>query len=73
MLHTLAPIVRQRRRTADGHRLSRATRQGAFEGLSAQGIIVPTRALQAVSRTAEEATSPVEIEADAYMTADPPP
>lgn len=46
----------------DGHRLSRATRQGAFEGLSAQGIIVPTRALQAVSRTAEEATSPVEIE-----------
>lgn len=46
----------------DGHRLSRATRQGTFEGLSAQGIIVPTRALQAVSRTAEEATSPVEIE-----------
>lgn len=46
----------------DGHRLSRATHQGAFEGLSAQGIIVPTRALQAVSRTAEEATSPVEIE-----------
>jgi DNA polymerase-3 subunit beta len=46
----------------DGHRLSRATRQGAFEGLSAQGIIVPTRALQSVSRTAEEATSPVEIE-----------
>jgi DNA polymerase-3 subunit beta len=46
----------------DGHRLSRATRQGAFEGLTAQGIIVPTRALQAVGRTAEEATSPVEIE-----------
>jgi len=46
----------------DGHRLSRATRQGAFEGLAAPGIIVPTRALQAVSRTAEEATSPVEIE-----------
>ena len=46
----------------DGHRLSRATRQGAFEGLGGQGIIVPTRALQAVSRTAEEATSPVEIE-----------
>ncbi|HPS80165.1 MAG TPA: DNA polymerase III subunit beta, partial [Thermoanaerobaculaceae bacterium] len=46
----------------DGHRLSRATRQGSFEGLSAQGIIIPTRALQAVSRTAEEATSPVEIE-----------
>jgi DNA polymerase III subunit beta len=46
----------------DGHRLSRATRQGSFEGLTAQGIIIPTRALQAVSRTAEEATSPVEIE-----------
>jgi DNA polymerase III subunit beta len=46
----------------DGHRLSRATRQGSFEGLSAQGIIIPTRALQAVGRTAEEATSPVEIE-----------
>jgi DNA polymerase-3 subunit beta len=46
----------------DGHRLSRATRLGTFEGLGAAGIIVPTRALQAVSRTAEEATSPVEIE-----------
>ncbi len=46
----------------DGHRLSRAMRAGAFEGLAAPGIIVPTRALQAVSRTAEEATSPVEIE-----------
>src|SRR5512143_1728781 len=46
----------------DGHRLARATRKGAFAGLAAPGIIVPTRALQAVSRTAEEATSPVEIE-----------
>ena len=46
----------------DGHRLSRASRTGAYAGLTAQGIIVPTRALQTVSRTAEEATSPVEIE-----------
>jgi DNA polymerase III subunit beta len=46
----------------DGHRLSRASCKGAYQGLSAQGIIVPTRALQAVGRTAEEATSPVEIE-----------
>jgi len=46
----------------DGHRLARASRQGAYDGLSAPGIIVPTRALQAVSRTADEATSPVEIE-----------
>ena len=46
----------------DGHRLSRATRKGAFGGLGKDGVIVPTRALQAVNRTAEEATSPVEIE-----------
>ena len=46
----------------DGHRLSRASRKGAFAGLAAPGIIVPSRALQTVSRTAEEATSPVEIE-----------
>ena len=46
----------------DGHRLSRATRRGAFGGLGKDGVIVPTRALQAVNRTAEEATSPVEIE-----------
>ncbi len=46
----------------DGHRLARAMRKGAFAGLAAPGIIVPTRALTAVSRTAEEATSPVEIE-----------
>jgi DNA polymerase-3 subunit beta len=46
----------------DGHRLSRASRKGSYAGLTAQGIIVPTRALQTVSRTAEEATSPVEIE-----------
>jgi DNA polymerase-3 subunit beta len=46
----------------DGHRLSRANRKGAFGSLGKDGVIVPTRALQAVSRTAEEATSPVEIE-----------
>lgn len=46
----------------DGHRLSRAVRKGAFGSLGKDGIIVPSRALQAVSRTAEEATSPVEIE-----------
>jgi DNA polymerase-3 subunit beta len=46
----------------DGHRLARATRKGAFAGLGKDGMIVPTRALQTVSRTAEEATSPVEIE-----------
>lgn len=46
----------------DGHRLARATRKGAFGGLGKDGVIVPTRALQAVNRTAEEATSAVEIE-----------
>jgi len=46
----------------DGHRLARASRKGAFPGLSKDGIIVPNRALVAVSRTAEEATGPVEIE-----------
>jgi len=46
----------------DGHRLARATRKGAFGNLGKDGVIVPTRALSVVSRTAEEATSPVEIE-----------
>ncbi len=46
----------------DGHRLSKATRKGGFAGLSKEGVIVPGRALQAVSRVAEEATSPVEFE-----------
>jgi DNA polymerase III subunit beta len=46
----------------DGHRLSRATRKGDFGGLGKEGLIVPTRALQAVSRTADEATSPLQIE-----------
>ena len=46
----------------DGHRLARARRKGGFGGLGKEGLIVPTRALQAVSRTAEEATSPIQIE-----------
>mgnify|MGYP001582843590 CR=1 FL=1 len=46
----------------DGHRLARSARRGAFGSLGAQGVIMPSRALQAVSRTAEAATSPVEIE-----------
>ncbi|MBI1798771.1 MAG: DNA polymerase III subunit beta [Candidatus Eisenbacteria bacterium] len=48
--------------STDGHRLGKAVRKGAFGGLSKEGVIVPSRALQAVSRTAEEATSPVDIE-----------
>jgi DNA polymerase-3 subunit beta len=48
--------------STDGHRLARASRQGSYSGLAAPGIIVPTRALLVVSRTAEEATSPVEID-----------
>ena len=46
----------------DGHRLAWATRKGAFSPLDGKGLIVPGRALGALSRTAEEATSPVEIE-----------
>ena len=46
----------------DGHRLARASRKGAFGGLGKDGMIVPSRALAAVSRAAEEATSPVSIE-----------
>jgi DNA polymerase-3 subunit beta len=46
----------------DGHRLAKATRKGAFVAFSKDGVIVPNRALQAVSRTAEEATSPIDIE-----------
>lgn len=48
--------------STDGHRLARATRKGAYTALGPQGVIVPGRALSAVSRTADEATSPVEIE-----------
>ena len=51
--------------STDGHRLAKATRKGTFASLGEQGVIVPGRALQAVSRTAEEATSPVEIEISA--------
>jgi DNA polymerase-3 subunit beta len=48
--------------STDGHRLARAGRKGPFSALGREGIIVPARALQAISRTAEEATSPVTIE-----------
>jgi DNA polymerase-3 subunit beta len=48
--------------STDGHRLARASRKGSFTGLSKDGVIIPSRALNAVSRTAEEATSPVRIE-----------
>jgi len=48
--------------STDGHRLAKASREGTFTGLGKDGVIVPSRALQAVSRTADEATSPVSIE-----------
>lgn len=48
--------------STDGHRLAKATRKGSFAGLSKDGVILPSRALQVVNRTAEESTSPVEIE-----------
>jgi DNA polymerase-3 subunit beta len=46
----------------DGHRLAKATRKGSFTGLGKDGVIIPSRALAAVNRSAEEATSPVQIE-----------
>jgi DNA polymerase-3 subunit beta len=46
----------------DGHRLSRAARKGSFAGFKTDGLIIPNRALQAVSRAAEDATSPVQVE-----------
>jgi len=46
----------------DGHRLAKTTRKGSFVALAQEGVIVPTRALTAVSRTAQDATSPVEIQ-----------
>jgi DNA polymerase-3 subunit beta len=46
----------------DGHRLARSIRKGSFSDLGKDGVIIPSRALQAVSRCAEEATSPVKIE-----------
>jgi len=45
----------------DGHRLARATRKGAFNGLTRDGVIVPSRVLNTVSKFAQEATSPVEV------------
>ena len=39
----------------DGHRLARSSRKGNYSGLGKDGVIVPSRALSAVSRTAEEA------------------
>jgi DNA polymerase-3 subunit beta len=47
--------------STDGHRLARAARKGAYT-LGKDGIIVPSRALSAISRTAEEATSPITVE-----------
>ncbi len=46
----------------DGHRLSRAVRTGSFGELKSEGVILPNRALQAISRAAEDATSPVTVE-----------
>src|SRR5262245_5343785 len=45
----------------DGHRLARATCKGAFGDLTREGVVVPARAIATMSRTASEATSPVEI------------
>lgn len=45
----------------DGHRLARATCNGAFGDLSRDGVIVPARALALMSRVAADATSPVEV------------
>jgi DNA polymerase-3 subunit beta len=45
----------------DGHRLSRSIRR-APGGARTDGVILPNRALQAISRAAEDATSPVRIE-----------
>lgn len=45
----------------DGHRLARTARKGSFGDLSKDGIIVPSRVLNSVSKVAQEATSPVEV------------
>jgi len=45
----------------DGHRLSRTSRKGAYGDLASDGIIVPSRVLNSVSKVAQEATSPVEV------------
>src|SRR5262249_28318003 len=46
----------------DGHRLARASSKGSFGSLGKDGVILPNRALASLSRTAEEATSPVTLE-----------
>jgi len=46
----------------DGHRLARAGRRGGFAGLGKDGVIVPGRALAAISRIGDEATGPIEME-----------
>ena len=46
----------------DGHRLSRTERTGKFDAFKTDGVIIPNRALSAISRAAEDATSPVTIE-----------
>jgi DNA polymerase III subunit beta len=48
--------------STDGHRLARASLKGSYAGLGKDGVIVPSRALGVVSRTADEATTPIEIE-----------
>jgi DNA polymerase-3 subunit beta len=45
----------------DGHRLARATKNGDFEGLGRQAVIVPAKTILVLGRMAGEATSPVEI------------
>jgi DNA polymerase-3 subunit beta len=46
----------------DGHRLARASRKGSFGALRSEGVIVPSKAVTAVSRAAEDATSAVTLE-----------
>ncbi len=45
----------------DGHRLARTARKGSFADLAKEGIIVPSRVLNSVSKVAQEATSGVEV------------
>ena len=46
----------------DGHRLARTTCNGKFDAFKSDGVIIPNRALQAISRASEDATSPVQVE-----------
>jgi DNA polymerase-3 subunit beta len=46
----------------DGHRLARTSRKGGFGAFKTDGVIIPNRALHAISRAAEDATSPVTLE-----------